>query len=497
MCTSRVEPVTKEQVTTLTRLIDPARYSSWLKYRRIVAWMWRFINNARSKTTGRSRTSGPLQSSEISSAEVTILKDDQSSHPEDRCLAHLSPFFDEQGLMRVGGRLGKAPLNEPTRHPVMLRADSEITRMIITDAHQKVLHSGLERTLCEIREKYWVQKMRSTVKKQLGRCALCRNRRACPQPPKMAELPEARFDMRRPFSTVGLDYLGPLTVKKFRKTEKRYVLLITCLSTRAIHLEIAASMDTDCFLMALRRFIARRGKPYAIYSDNGTNLVGGERELREAIEHWNQEHITDVLSQRNVRWVFLPPGAPHMGGSWERLVASVKRALRVVLGNQCVSEEVLTTALAEVEFMINGRPLTYVSSDPRDLEPLTPNNFLLGVSDGKEGLPPGVFNDSDMVGRKRWRQTQILADHLWKRWRQEYLPFLAARQKWKTENKNLQVNDAVLMAETNVPRGYWPLGRVTKVFPGSDGRVRSAEVRTRSGTYVRPATKLCLLESSH
>lgn len=312
----------------------------------------------------------------------------------------------------------------------------------------------------------------------------------------MANLPEARFDARRPFSTVGLDYLGPFTVKKFRKTEKRYVLLITCLATRAVHLEVAASMDTDCFIMALRRFIARRGRPHTVYSDNGTNLVGGERELREAIKQWNQSKITDALSQRDIRWVFLPPAAPHMGGSWERLVSSVKRALRVVLGHQCVSEDVLVTALAEVEFMLNGRPLTYISSDPQDLEPLTPNSFLLGATEGKEGLPPGVFSEGDMLGRRRWRQTQILADHLWKRWRQEYLPFLAARQKWRTENRNLQVDDLVILAEDNTPRGYWPLGRVTQVFPSSDGRVRSAEVKTKSGTYVRPVTKLCHLESS-
>ena len=487
----------KEAMSPLAQLIDPARFSSWLRYRRVVAWILRFIRNVKCKVSGAAGSSAPLQREELDAAEVIILKDDQNTHLEVKCLAHLSPFCDEQGLKRVGGRLGKAPLSEPTRHPVILHANSEITRMIIADAHQRVLHSGLERTLCEIRLKYWIQKMRSTVKKQLWRCAFCRKRRASPQPPRMAELPEARFDMRRPFSTIGLDYLGPLTVKKFRKTEKRYVLLITCLATRAIHLEMAASMDTDCFIMALRRFIARRGKPHTIYSDNGTNLVGGERELREAVNQWNQDQITDALSQRNIKWVFLPPAAPHMGGSWERLVASVKRALRVVLGNQCVSEDVLLTALTEVEFMINGRPLTYVSSDPQDCEPLTPNNFLLGISDGRDGLPPGVFNDHDLIGQRRWRQTQILADHLWRRWRQEYLPFLAARQKWRVENKNLQVDDVVIMIDDNTPRGYWPLGRITQVFLGSDGRVRSAAVKTKSGTYVRPATKLCLLESSH
>ena len=491
--------VQTQELPTDSSIPDPARFSSWLKFRRVVAWMQRFIKNARSKVSGTAGTSGPLQSEEIEAAEFCILRAEQRkprfSSPQH--FSHLTPFLDSRGLLRVGGRLGRAPLAEPTRHPVILQADSEITRLIITDAHKRVLHSGLERTLCEVRTKYWVEKMRSTVKKQLQKCAFCRNRRATPQPPRMADLPEARFDMRRPFSTVGLDYLGPLTVKKFRKTEKRYVLLLTCLATRAVHLEMTVSMDTECFLMALRRFIARRGKPQTIYSDNGTNIVGGERELRDQIERWNQAHITDTLSQSNIKWVFLPPAAPHMGGSWERLVATVKRALRVVLGNQCVSEDVLLTALAEVEFMVNGRPLTYVSSDPQDEEPLTPNHFLLGASDAREGLPPGVFNDRDLIGRRRWRQTQILADHLWTRWRREYLPFLADRKKWRQESRNLQEGDVVLMADTyNAPRGDWPLGRITRVFPGSDGRVRSAEVKTRSGTYTRPAHKLCLLEGA-
>ena len=143
--------------------------------------------------------------------------------------------------------------------------------------------------------------------------------------------------MSRPFSSVGLDFLGPLFVRKFRKTEKRYILLVTCLSTRAIHLEVVHSMDTDSFLMALRRFVSRRGRPNCIWSDNGSNLVCGEKELRETLKVWNQQQITDALSQVDIEWKFNPPTASHMGGIWERLVASVKRALYAVLGKQvCV-----------------------------------------------------------------------------------------------------------------------------------------------------------------
>ena len=126
-----------------------------------------------------------------------------------------------------------------------------------------------------------------------------------------------------------------------------------------------------------------------------------------------------------------------MGGVWERLVASVKRALRVVLGVQCLSEDVLQTVLVEVEFMLNGRPLTYVSSDVNDTEPLTPNHFVLGYPEAV--LPPGRFTADETWGRRKWRQSQALADQLWRRWQREYLPLLIGRKKWLHQRRDLQV----------------------------------------------------------
>ena len=158
--------------------------------------------------------------------------------------------------------------------------------------------------------------------------------------------------------------------------------------------------------MCLRRFTARRGKPNTIYSDNGTNFVGANRGLRANIAEWNQEKIASVLSQEGIQWVFNPPAAPHMGGVWERLVRSCKRALSVVLHNQVVTDEVLLTAMAEVESLMNGRPLTEVSSDVNDLDALTPNHFIVGRS--VPNLP-------------------VITSHVWKRWLREYLPNLAAR----------------------------------------------------------------------
>ena len=183
-----------------------------------------------------------------------------------------------------------------------------------------------------------------------------------------------------------------------------------------------------------------------------------------------------------------------MGGAWERLIASVKRALRVVLGKLVVTEEVLRTSLIEVEAVLNSRPLTHVSTDVDDMEAITPNHLLLGRA--VKCLPPGIFDSCDSVSRRIWRQTQALADQFWARWLKEYVPGLTCRRRWTSETRNLEPGDLVLIAEDNMPRGQWPLGRVMEVLTGSDGRVRSARLRTRGGTVHRPATKICLLEEA-
>ena len=363
--------------------------------------------------------------------------------------------------------------------------------MIITFHHRRVLHSGVEHTLNNIRQEYWVPRGRANVRKVIWRCPLCIRRRATPKPQVMADLPSARFDMSGPFTICGLDYFGPLTVRNLRKTEKRWGLLITCLSTRAIHLEVAYSLDQDSFLLALRRFICRRGPPREIYSDNGTNFVGGEREMKAQLNRWNQAELSAELKQRKIIWHFNPPTASHMGGIWERLVASVKRCLKVILEKSVVRDEVLHTAFSEVEYILNGRPLTHVSSSPADPEALTPNHLLL--SRAVITMPPCVTTIQDIY-RKGWKQAQVIADHFWQRWKKEYLPLLIARKKWMDPQPNLKPGDVVLLADDNTPRGLWPLARVLRTFPGPDGHVRSVEIKTSKGTLHRPVTKLCLLE---
>ena len=472
----------------------------------MTAWVRRFTHNSRNKTTADRRT-GPLTARELSDAEHVWLCNVQAEQfgdeisalqlgkrlPANSRLLQLTPFIDSNGLRRVGGRLRHAPLDFEAKHQVILPAKGDVTRLIVTDRHKKLSHAGAEHVLTHLRQQFWVICGRAAVKRYTGGCMVCRKRSAQPRPPRMGDLPAFRVGEPAPvFARVGVDFFGPMMVKKNRKQEKRYGCLFTCLSTRAVHIELAHSLDTDSFIMAMRRMMARRGKVELVCSDNGTNLRAGERELRQSLQQWNQTKIADTLSQEGVEWVFNPPGAPHFGGVFERLVRSAKRALSAVLGDRAVDDETLRTIITEVEALLNGRPLTHVSTDPGDYQPLTPNHFLIGRASPQ--LPPGVFADGDLCGRRRWKHTQVLLDHFWRRWRREYLPTLTTRAKWSRDTTEVKVGELVLVADDNVPRGHWPVGRVAHVLPGDDGRIRVVEVVTATGRYKRPVARLCRLE---
>ena len=180
-----------------------------------------------------------------------------------------------------------------------------------------------------------------------------------------------------------------------------------------MYLDATPSLESDDFIMILCQFISRRGPPKEIWSDRGTNFVGANRELRESIARWNEEKIDRQLQQKGIKWVFQPPAAPHASGVWERLVQITKKHLKSTVADRLLSDIELRTLLAEVESIVNNRPITAVSDDPEDCSALTPNHFLLQKA---TQLPPGVFVKEDSFSRKRWRKVQFLADHYWKRW---------------------------------------------------------------------------------
>ena len=225
-------------------------------------------------------------------------------------------------------------------------------------------------------------------------CFACRRRQAPVLQQKMASLPEDRITpCKPPFTYVGVDCFGPFTVRRGRSDVKRYGVLFTCLVVRAIHIEVVHSLDTESFINALRRFIARRGKPEEIRSDNGGNFVKGEKELREAVNAWNQQRIHESLLQRNIKWIFNPPASSHQGGVWERCIRTVRKVMKSLMREQVTDDEGLSTLMCEVESIVNGRPITKVSDDLRDLEALTPHHLLL--LNPASSIPPGKFTKED------------------------------------------------------------------------------------------------------
>ena len=248
------------------------------------------------------------------------------------------------------------------------------------------------------------------------------------------------------FTYVGVDCFRQFQVKYGRSSAKRYGDLFTCLTVCVVYIKAANSLDTDSFLKALHRFITRQGPPEEMPSDNGGNFVRGEKELREAIKEWNQSRIHDHLLQFNTKWTFNPPASSHHGGAWERCIRSMRKVLRALVKKQQLNDEGLSTLMCEAETIVNGCPITKLSDDPRDLEPLTPHHLLL--------LCAGPTTPPE--NKRRWRQVQYLAVLFWRRWTQEYLPSLQERQKWNKEQRNVAFDDVVLVLYENTPRSSWP-----------------------------------------
>ena len=312
-------------------------------------------------------------------------------------------------LAAVGGRLGKSRVfPDDFKHPVILPKKSFVVNLVIHDAHESVGHSRRSITLGALRSKYWIINANSVVRHFISKCVTCRRLHGVISEQKVADLPKERLSPASQFTYCGVDYFGPFFIKGGRKETKRYGALFTCLSSRAVHIETANSLETDSFLNALRRFVARRGPVREIRSDQHTNLVGAKKELRRVLEEMDNGSIQRSLCRDFkadwVQWKRNPPSASHMGGVWECQIHSVRSILTALMREhgRGLDNESFRTLKTKVECIINSRPLTTPSCDPDDLNPLTPNHILTMKS--KVVLPPpGNFQKEDVYLRKRWR----------------------------------------------------------------------------------------------
>lgn len=269
------------------------------------------------------------------------------------------------------------------------------------------------------------------------------------------------------------------------------------MACRAIHLETANTLNTDSFINALRRFLALRGPIRQLRSDRGTNFVGGERELKEALAEIDSDCVGRFLSREGCDFDFKMnvPSASHMGGVWERQIRSVRNILSSLLdqaGSQ-LDDESLRTFMCEAAAIVNSRPLTVDNlNDPTSPEPLTPNHLLMMKS--RIILPPpGEFQRADLYLRKRWRRVQYLTNQFWSRWTKEFIQSLQLRNKWVCPKRSLEVGDVVIIKDVNVARNEWHLGRIQETFSDGDDLVRRVKIAVGTTTLDASGRRKCSL----
>ena len=299
-------------------------------------------------------------------------------------LFRLDPFISVDGMLRVGGRLRRARLEYGERHPILLPKGHHVSRLTVRHYHNQVHHQGWQITYGAIRQAgYWLVNGNHMVAKELSLCVVCKKLRGPPVEQRISDLPADRIEATPPFTNVGFDLFGPWSIQ-IRRTRgrttslKRWGLVFSCLSSRAIHIETLESMDTSSFICALRRFFALRGPSLLLRCDRGTNFVGGKSELDNAMSEMDQRKLEKYVRDQGCEWHFNPPHASYFGGVWEQQIGTICRVLNAMLlepeGSQ-LTHELLVTLMAEVTAIVNARPLSRLI--PTSLNPSPQPCFCL------------------------------------------------------------------------------------------------------------------------
>lgn len=412
-------------------------------------------------------------------------------------LLSLSPFMSDDGVIRMSSRAQKARTSYAARNPPILPSKHELVSTLIQHIHEQNFHFAEDTTIADLREIAWIIDIRTAVRRVKSKCQECKNQRAKPEMPKMGQLPAPRLDFNvKPFTHTGIDAFGPFELKYGRGKVKRYGLIFTCLTFRAVHLEMLNDMTTDLCIMAIRSFLSNRGQSAHFYSDNGKNFVGAHNTLNKDLADMKEEFGEAISRTFHIQWHFIPAYSPWFGGAWERLIKTIKSCFDYLLLDTTPSEHVFRNALVEAQQLMNRRPLTHLPIDHEDAPPLTPNTVLFGDVDQQKAWPVGVFTDADKVSKFGYRRVQALANIYASRWFKEYLPEIIRQSKWHENTKPIALNDIVIVTEPNEPKNAWKKGRVTKLYPGTDGIVRAVDVRLSDGSLKprRSVGRLAILD---
>ena len=476
----------EEEKSSLDKIL--AKHGFW-KSMHITAWILRFVHNSRKK--GSVRKVQTIMTEDLDMAINFWVKREQQRFQNTEEFAmdkqQLNLCKDSSDIFVCHGRIqGEYPQYLPSR--------SLLSEKMVMNAHINTLHGGVSLTMEYIRRSYWIPRLRQLTKKIIRSCNWCKRfqTRSFPAPPE-GNLPTDRTEGTRPFQVVGVDYAGPLTYRRRRKYEgKAYIVLFACSLTRALYLEILPDLTTEEFLKCLKRFIARKGRPEKIYSDNAKTFSAAAKWLKKVMK---EEQIQHVLGVNHIKWQFNLSKAPWWGGQYERLVGLVKQSMYKTLGRAYLTWGELEEVMLDVETTLNNRPLGYVEDDIQ-LPILTPNMMMFGLTNH---LPVEDASSVEDVGlRKRARYLQRCKDSLWARWTGEYVRSLRERHnlKHKKNAPTIKEGEVVLIKGEERNRGRWKVGVITSLIVGRDGVVRAARVRTGKSFLERAIQHLYPLELS-
>ena len=489
------------------------RFNSYTKLTRGTALAFMFCRILLSTRPGRTRLQpSPLTVPQLTEAEEFLCRQSQqrsfgeelsrltASQPvkQSSRLKAVNPYINQQGVLSVGGRLSNSSVVSLLQaQPPIMCASDHLTRLIFEHHHVAQKHCGPTALLAHLSTCVYVPSARKLARSVCASCITCRKRAPTPLTQLMGDLPAHRVNPALCFVNTGLDYAGPIKLKRGNPRKptiiKGYLAIFVCLATKAIHIEVVSDQTTPALVAALKRFCALRGLPKNIYTDNGANFIGARNDLHD-LYLFLQLPSTDAavrssLMADKISWHCIPQRAPHFGGIWEAAVKSTKHHLKRTLGTVKLYYEEMVTITHQISACLNSRPYLAIDcQEPGGELPLTPGHFLIGRPLRTYPEEPEAV---DLSLTNRWRLCKALVQEFWNSWSKSYLSSLQKRNKWIKPTPNLSVGDLVMMLDESTPSSNplqkritsWKLGRITTIHPGSDKLVRAAEVEVAQATF--------------
>ena len=473
----------------LEAIINCNRYSSKIKLLRVTALVLLFVPKMKRRVSATRQIH--LNAEDLIEAENLWIRNIQTTTFQEelqglntrqknnnQLIKQLNLYLDDNKLIRCQGGLEHADMSTEAKNPILLPSRHPFAALIVQEEHKRVHHNGIRETLNCIRERFWILKGRETVKRLLRRCITCKKSEGKSfTTPKEPSLPSSRVSDEPPFTNVGIDFAGPLLISETEQTEKIYICLYTCASTRGVHLELLRNLSTETFLQSFRRFASRRGMPSKIITDNAKTFKAAAKEV---VAISRSEGVQRYLTDHGVMWDFITEKAPWHGGFWERLIKSTKHCLKKSICRVSLTFEELRTILVEIEATLNNRPLTLICDDEQGISyPLTPANLIYGrqIQRTPNDSHYKVVSNNKSLTRRARHQARVLKNFT-DQWRKEYLLSLRESSRPQASCRNeISVGDVVILKNDSTARVFWKLAKIESLITSKDNVVRSATVR--------------------